>query len=56
MIKLRSYLVAELRQQPMVFTPPVLFSLLQLLAEKFSISIKDQSKRKGFICLSRKFR
>lgn len=44
-IKLRSYLVAELRRQPMVFTPPILFSLLQLLAENFSVSIKDQSKR-----------
>lgn len=52
-IKLPSYLVAELRLQPMVFTPPVLFFLLRLLMENFSVSIEDQSKRK-WACTSMK--
>lgn len=47
-IKLPSYLVAELRLQynSTVFTPDLLFFLLQLLMEGFSISVEDQSKRK----------
>lgn len=44
-IKLPSYLVAELRLQLTVFTSDLLFSLLQLLMEEFSISVEDQSER-----------